>query len=216
MIIKEKTPQNLEIWEKHYTNNKGTKEPSESFQTFQKYLHIRNLRKLAEEIIKEEYSEIPQDSLKIGELVRKKYEQLKYYSKTYDYRKRAYDYDMHIAKKSNEVLELDLLLAKKEAVEGLSNIIKDTRELVKSDELSINQLYNCQKAIVGAYKGIHDILHDFVASSEVKSDVKVNKYGVLGELFSEEELEEMREYLRNTDNIDEEIENLDDDFSEFE
>ena len=59
MPIKEKTPQNLEIWEKHYTNKKGTKEPPESFQTFQKYLHQWNLRKLAEEMIKEEYSETP-------------------------------------------------------------------------------------------------------------------------------------------------------------
>ena len=207
---------NFEIWEKHYTNKKGTKEPPESFQTFQKYLHTRNLRKLAEQIIKEEYSEMPQDSLKIDELVRKKYEQLKYYSKTYDFKNRAYAYDMHIAKKSNEVLELDLLLAKKEAVEGLSNIIKDTRELVKSDELSINQLYNCQKAIVGAYKGIHDILHDFVAKKDFKADVKVDKHMGLARLFTEEELAEMKEDLKNVDDIDKMIDELDDDFSEFE
>ena len=149
-------------------------------------------------------------------MVRKKYEQLKYYSKTYDFKNRAYDYDMYIAKKSNEVLELDLLLAKKETVEGLSNIIKDTRELVKSDELSINQLYNCQKAIVGAYKGIHDILHDFVASSEVKQEIKGGK-GLANALFTDEELEEIKEKMMNdTRSIDEKIESLDDDFSEFE
>jgi hypothetical protein len=112
---------------------------------------------------------------------------------------------------------LDSLLAKKEAVKGLKAIISDTYQKLKSgDELSDRKAKNYQNTLVGAYKGIHDILHDFVASSEVKSDVKVSKYGVLGELFSEEELEEMKEDLRNTDDIDEMIENLDDDFSEFE
>jgi hypothetical protein len=150
-------------------------------------------------------------------LIERKYTSIRYYSSKFDYADRVLAYDIYVAENETQELKLDSLLAKKEAVKGLKAIISDTYQKLKSgDELSDRKAKNYQNTIVGAYKGIHDILHDFVDSSEVKSDIKVSKYGVLGELFSEEELEEMKEDLRNTDDIDEMIENLDDDFSEFE
>lgn len=58
---------------------------------------------------------------------------------------------------------------------------------------------------------------EFGAKKEVKADVKVeDKHMGLARLFTEEELAEMKEDLKNTDNIDKMIDELDDDFSEFE
>jgi hypothetical protein len=209
-----------EIWEKPYTNKKGQKEPQISFQYFQKYLkqpQPRNQRKLAEQIIKEQNPKTNTNTQETAKLIERKYTSIRYYSSKFDYADRVLAYDIYVAENETQELKLDSLLAKKEAVKGLKAIISDTYQKLKSgDELSDRKAKNYQNTLVGAYKGIHDILHDFVASSEVKSDVKVSKYGVLGELFSEEELEEMKEDLRNTDDIDEMIENLDDDFSEFE
>ena len=55
---------------------------------------------------------------------------------------------------------------------------------------------------------------DFGTKKEVKADVKVeDKHMGLARLFTEEELAEMKEDLKNIDDIDEP---LDDDFSEFE
>jgi hypothetical protein len=209
-----------EIWEKPYTNKKGQKEPQISFQYFQKYLkqpQPRNQRKLAEQIIKEQNPKTNTNTQETAKLIERKYTSIRYYSSKFDYADRVLAYDIYVAENETQELKLDSLLAKKEAVKGLKAIISDTYQKLKSgDELSDRKAKNYQNTLVGAYKGIHDILHDFVASSEVKSDVKVSKYGVLGGLFSEEELDEIKEDLRNTDDIDEMIENLDDDFSEFE
>ena len=60
------------------------------------------------------------------------------------------------------------------------------------------------------------VCDEFNPKKKLEGDIKVNEHGILSELFTEEELAEMREDLKNTDNIDEEIENLDDDFSKFE
>ena len=212
MVNKQKTPQNLEIWEQHYTNNKGTKEPPESFQTFQKYLHTRNLRKLAEEIIKEENPQCPQESPEMAELVRKKHEQLKGYSKRYDYRKRAEAYDVHMAKENRDNLEKEYCEGKVKVVKGIVKAIDKANVLIDSAD-TVDKFNKSVKSLIDLSKCLSDNEKGYTDNFEVKNDVKVNKYGALGRLFSEEELEEMREDLRNTDDIDEP---LDDDFSEFE
>ena len=210
MEIKEETPQNLEVWEKHYTNKKGTKESSESFQTFQKYLHTRNLRKLAEEIIKEEYPETPQDSLKIDELVRKKYEQLKDYSKRYDYRKRAEAYDVHIAKENRDNLEKEYCDGKVKVVKGIvkaidkANVLIDSANTVDKFNKSVKSLIDLSKCLADNEKGYTD-------NFEVKQEVKGGG-GIARALFTGEELEEIKENFKNG-KYDEP---LDDDFSEFE
>ena len=214
-MTNKKTHSNPEIWEQQYTNKKGTKEPPQSFQTFQKYLHTRNLRKLAEEIIKEENPQSTLESPEIAELVRKKHEQLKGYSKRYDYRKRAEAYDVHIAKENRDNLEKEYNEGKVKVVRGIVKAIDKANVLIDSAD-TVDKFNKSVKSLIDLSKCLSDNENGYTDNFEVKKDVKVeDKHMGLARLFTEEELAEMKEDLKNVDDIDKMIDELDDDFSEF-
>ena len=61
------------------------------------------------------------------------------------------------------------------------------------------------------------VCDEFNPKKKFKGEMNVNEgKGLANALFTDEELEEIKENLKNIDDIDKMIENLDDDFSKFE
>ena len=224
----------MEIWKEPYTDKKYGKEPRASFKIFQQLLkqgYPYNKRILAEKIITKSNKKTTKKQQKTEDIqkkIQRKYNTIRGYSAKYKYTKRLDAYEKHLQELESK--EMDRKLSKwknKELDNAMNRVnyhndrfekIRDNNEMSELDKAIAEERNensygkSIDKVFQIAYGGV--IKKE--SKNEVKGDIKVHEYGILSELFTEEELAEMREDLKNIDNIDEEIENLDDDFSKFE
>ena len=207
--------------------NPLTREPQNSFEKFLVYRnlpsHKRSTRKVAEHYsVRKSPDEFKKMHASIQKLCSRWF---------WVERCKIYDADKQfelVKKKDVKFDELsDIMLSNVEGlIKNANNLLKEViQNPVKNDgdEYSLSSRIQMSKDVTSLLNSSHVLLCNLCgrpssydklvvdAKAKVKGDVKVN--GILGEIFSEEELEEMKEDLKNTDDIDE---LFDDDFSEFE